>query len=140
MERKVSLEKLLDATSKRLPIVDVRSGEQVSCHNCVGACCKRGMVLSLGAAEADQLRDAGTVISPFTRSPGDPRAGWRRKLYRLDSDCGNLQDDNSCGDYDNRPRACRELPERSPGCIVARDARGLAHEIKNPGDGPLYFQ
>lgn len=136
-ERKkpASLGTILREIEQGLPIVSITNGEKVGCNNCVGACCKAGMVLSLSPKEKEQIESAGTDIEQYQRKRGEPKPKRGESLYKFNLDCGNLQSDNSCGIYEDRPRACRDLTTGSAGCLFIREARGLRHTVEPPQQG-----
>ena len=128
-----SLNKKLNALERRLPVISVNK-EPVGCGNCVGACCRAGTVLKLSDAEAAQLRLAGTSLTLYeTQAKKRLFSLFTKKTDRrnhvMKTDCGNLQEDNSCGDYANRPENCRTLQAGDPGCIVFRDRQGLPDTV-----------
>jgi Fe-S-cluster containining protein len=112
----------------------------VNCASCIGACCRAGMVLELDSQEARSLEEAGTVMHQATpanlvsRTIGRYKTrGNRTSLYKLDSDCGNLDpDNNQCNAYEGRPVACRALVVGGLRCQVARNTRGLPIDLGMP--------
>ena len=121
----------------------------VSCGNCVGACCRRGtaiqptdreaynnkrkmmlerVVKSKKFRQAVQIRaegftDSGELVPvPTVMSIG---AGYG--LYLMQEDCGHLTPENECGIWGSpqRPRACENYEVGSEACLEARQAAGL---------------
>jgi Fe-S-cluster containining protein len=103
---------------------------EISCSSCKGLCCRKGVSIALSRGEAVQIETAGTELRQMDRSewqdrPGNHHPGFRRDWYELQTDCGNLdQETGLCGDYENRPRVCREVPVGGYGCEVIRIANG----------------
>jgi Fe-S-cluster containining protein len=58
-----------------------------------------------------QARGSVLKLLPREELPeGQKGPGIGRTYYELIGDCASLQADGSCGDYDDRPRACRKFP------------------------------
>lgn len=58
---------------------------EVSCRNCVGACCRRGVVLRLTKEEAEFLEQGGSDLEVITEPAQD-----KKGQYETFSDCGYL--------------------------------------------------
>ena len=137
--------------------IELRSENEISCGNCVGACCQN-MKMVLSGAERSRLEDAGSKLVELLPVDGpngtfDESSSWsdytadyeelaedandkrsrtaiallagttaRMKpgegYYGLVGRCGNLTEDNECGDYENRPQVCVDYPEGTLGCVV----------------------
>lgn len=110
---------------------------KVSCENCVSACCRAGNALELTPDEAEQLREAGTLLRLMDKAEMKRKERPRRGFgnYLLLSDCGNLALSAAgatyCGDYENRPGICRIFKARSDQCIEKREYFGVSY------DGPV---
>gem|GEM_PF-1609788 len=118
---------LIRALQQGLPIADIRTGEQVGCGNCSGACCRAGMVISLRPEERAQMEEVGTQMEPYTDIPLRP--GSSIKFFTLQSDCGNLGQKGECLIYAKRPVACRSFQEQSWGCLQVRQVAGFTHTV-----------
>lgn len=122
----LSRTELMDLGESMTIAVDSATGQQVSCATCIGACCTAGMVLNLSGPEADYLRAQGTELEAYGPEPGffARKLGRGMQQQRLATDCGNLQEDGRCGDYENRPQACREFVAARSGCLLVRASKG----------------
>lgn len=128
---------------------------EISCDNCVGACCKAAATLILNKDETYRHRRAMTtkvLLRPKDYPQQYPidqevldKSGNRGKqrvmmpvprnygLHILLTDCGNLTDDYRCGVYEDRPGACVNYEVGSEPCLAARAAFGLdGHEATVP--------
>ncbi len=94
------------------------------CANCPAACC-RDMIIHLRRNEVKDLRKAGTkfgislqtLLSNMIDSVPNSRA------YAMKGPCGNLRAEAGveyCGDYPNRPEACRNFKMGGRACDVLR--------------------
>lgn len=105
---------------------------EISCANCNGACCRKGVWMHLIDDEAAFLRSAGTILyeNPDLKYSLRSRAGRLlgaiagrafKGEYRLDSDCGHLSD-NKCMAYgdDGRPKVCGAFRVGSAVCKYFR--------------------
>ncbi len=123
----------------------------ISCANCVAACCRAGATLMMTKDEASQHRRAmQTKVlmrpkdypqrMPLDQSVLDEDGNRVRKrvmaaiprkygFYILLTDCGHIAEDFSCNDYENRPESCRSYEVGSEACLDARATFGLdGHE------------
>jgi Fe-S-cluster containining protein len=110
---------------------------RVDCAGCVGACCRAGLTIDLSDQEAVQLQAVGTQIEVASRHGHEPHIRRGETRYDLVSDCGNLVTDVDgraayCGDYDNRPKACRRFPVGQYVCLSLRNEQGI--------DEPVIFE
>ena len=109
----------------------------ISCENCVAACCKAPINMQMRQDEYDRhhtTMDLKVVAKP-REYPQQIRysdvAGKFLKipvgvgLYRLESGCANLTDDFRCSIYASRPQCCRDLEVGSYACLKARRKAGL---------------
>lgn len=126
---------------------------EVSCDNCVGACCRAAAGIVLSDIERSRHRKAMTLKTIVKPKPheqqfamggmeqlsadGQRQAGhtqFRIPKYHgfhiLLTDCGYLSpDDFTCQNYDERPDACIQYEVGSPECLAARATYGLdGHE------------
>ena len=127
----------------------------VSCENCVGACCRAG-ILQLTEREAYMNRRKMNLVRQVKARrypqqvivqaegfndegeripiPTPMTIGRDYGLYLLPEDCGHLTDDNKCGVYGERtrPRACLNYEVGGSACLGARQAAGLI-DLTPPG-------
>ncbi len=135
------------------------ASEEISCETCVAACCRAGMTFMLSETEvsihrrqmrlksilkprdyaqrfpvdAQRLDANGNIKKVRTNLPIPKRTGF----YILLTDCGNIAEDNSCANYENRPQSCRTYEIGSEECRAARAEFGLdGHEYMR-GDRPI---
>ena len=129
---------------------DYQAPYEVSCETCTAQCCRAPILMQLSSSEYQLHRNSigiKVVIKPrgYAQRFEKPQswvteAGERRYfevrsglsagqgIYKVESDCGNLQADNSCGIYNARPSACRAFETGSPECLKLRRAAGLDHD------------
>lgn len=139
------------------------SPEEISCQNCVAACCRAGAALVLSRDEVyrnkrkmalhrlykEQKYPQSVPIPMETFSS----TGVRQKeivsmpipadygLYILLEDCGNLTEDGRCAVYEDRPRACRDYEVGATACQDARAAFGLdGHDAQQAIGQPVKVQ
>jgi Fe-S-cluster containining protein len=98
----------------------------INCDSCVGACCRRDIVLPLTKREHRRLVDAGTVLRLLTREELKANLaaspGIFLRYYQFETDCGNLDTEtNQCNDYENRPEGCRDFNPGTPMCQTMKD-------------------
>lgn len=127
--------------------------EKIGCHNCVGACCRKGTSMVLNESERVTLEEAGTELSDIT--PQSIRAlldagtdgiydPTTKTLicagdgeYLLTSDCGWLIEDAGtfpkCGLYgdERKPQVCTSFKEGGPACTTVRIRRGVDNNPEN---------
>lgn len=102
---------------------------QLSCAMCPSACCREGMIVPLTPDEANMMQSSGTEITQLDGRKNSKMAGKGREMYRLDSDCGNLQTSPdgamSCRVYETSeyPQACREFTMGSYACALVQELR-----------------
>lgn len=102
--------------------------KEVSCQNCVGACCQGGIGMRLSHEELRFMEDGGSslTVEVAARSNTDG-------IYFLNGDCRyltapTLEDARrDCSVHDNprRPRVCGNFEVGSRACILARAAHGI---------------
>ena len=118
----------------------------VACHNCVAACCRRGVLITMASGEVDshqeamnlqlladeQLEDIQVEIGLKTSDRNGNKLGAiplfimnvpaRRSLHIFAKDCGYIEPDNSCAIYEDpsRPEACATVKVESDECLRAR--------------------
>ncbi|MGE5042012.1 MAG: YkgJ family cysteine cluster protein [Candidatus Levyibacteriota bacterium] len=122
----------------------------ISCNSCVGACCRKGMLIELSQAEEIFLRQGGTRLAGLYKA--GERADWAAKnagetspnirtqslinnlshlapgngLYLLLTDCGYLDKNTAkCTEYRNRTAPCRAFQSGSAECIKTRSYRSV---------------
>lgn len=108
---------------------------EVSCANCIGACCTKGITMDLTAEEADFMREKGTHLTEIVpaHKAGPP---WKRRQenaqFRLEADCGNLMRDAKtgqmvCAVYEDprKPKICDDFSVGGYGCRTIRVARNV---------------
>ena len=77
------------------------------------------------------LQDAAAEIDPkrkkalFNLAHLASEAARGDGIFSIDGVCGNLQPDNSCGDYENRPKICRNFVMDGSNCQSFRQEAGL---------------
>ncbi len=116
------------------PLLPLVQYKPVSCGNCIGACCRQGLTLSLSQEEADFLEGSGTEMVEYPGSLAHKiavRLGAHR-LYTLQTDCGNLEinlDSGQalCAAYEDsrRPEICAKFEAGSAACRIIRVAKGV---------------
>jgi len=118
------------------------STAEISCENCVAACCKAPMTMWLTADEHKvhgKAMDLQIIAKPRRyeqRIQGSgPNAGFTRVpaglgVFELKSDCSNLDAHDRCSAYATRPQCCRDFTVGSPACRAARRDAGL--EVEGP--------
>lgn len=106
----------------------------VSCSSCTSVCCRANTALPLTEDEATYLTAAGSTLRRMDKSEYEGnKPGRGRAFYEQTSDCGNLdQDTGLCGDYVNRPSACREFAAGEFACEAMRLRRGVTVELGMP--------
>src|SRR5665213_202316 len=111
---------------------------EISCSTCIAACCRAGAALQLTHDEVYRNKQKMELHQVYKErkypqevpvpvekfdSSGRHRAivkmhiPARYGLYVLTNDCGNLTEDNQCGVYEERPRACRDYEVGSTACL-----------------------
>lgn len=110
---------------------------EIACENCVAACCKAPIRMSLTADEFkfhSKTMDLKLIAKPsnfpqriFTENSDAPPLAIPAYfgLFRLESGCANLNSANRCSIYANRPQCCSDFAMGSPACLTARRAAGL---------------
>jgi Fe-S-cluster containining protein len=134
---------------------------EVSCDNCVAACCRAGQSIMLNALEYQQHRRAMTLKRLLkaeshrqevavdmwrvdekgkqVAAPGSLSIPPHHGFYVFLTDCGNLgpcsqegAENRRCGVYDDRPGACRRFEMGSEACLSTRAKYGLdGHEARD---------
>lgn len=89
----------------QVQVVELDSGEKV--QRPLSWSDKEGIntIVRKAHEQTDPVQKAAWLgIAAFARHlrPGEG-------LFGIDGRCGNLQDDGSCGDYENRPNACQQF-------------------------------
>lgn len=107
---------------------------EVSCSACTSICCRANTAIPLTEKEAAQLTAAGSELRLMDKSECEGnKPGRGRAFYEHMTDCGNLdQETGLCGDYDNRPDACREFSVGEFACEMMRMRRGVTVELGMP--------
>jgi uncharacterized protein (TIGR03083 family) len=121
---------------------------EISCENCVAACCKAPVYMQLSRAEHERHSppmELEVVVEPRrypqrvelgfkTSGPGDSRAVSPKRylqipsgfgMFELKSGCPNLTENDRCSIYADRPQCCRDLAVGSLECLRARRKAGL---------------
>jgi len=110
---------------------------EVSCENCVAACCKAPTYMQLTADEYKKhgkTMDLRVIVKPtrYAQRVASPRAegGYLQLrgdsgLFELQSGCANLDEHNRCSIYASRPGCCRDFEVGSSACLRARRDAGL---------------
>jgi uncharacterized protein (TIGR03083 family) len=110
---------------------------EISCENCVAACCKAPLNMQLSEDEFKRhspTMDLHVIVKPrhFRQrvQNADPRHGYMEipsgiGVYELLSGCANLTENNRCSIYATRPRCCAAYEVGSPACRSARRDAGL---------------
>lgn len=123
----------------------------VSCETCVAACCRAPLYLQMSRDEYaahHEVMDLEVVveIKPFTQraSAEAQRHGWRSVaggsgVFKLNHDCGYLDDANRCSIHAMRPRSCREFEVGSDECLRRRREVGLDRPTVDPSTGAEAF-
>ncbi len=134
-------------------MTEIVGGSEISCTNCVAACCRASTSMMLEHDEAYRNRRSmslGTLVKERNRPQlvgvpveiidADGRRGREVRpmrlppktgFYLLLEDCGNLTEDNMCGVYEERPNACANYQVGSQECLDARAVFGLdGHEAQ----------
>ena len=124
---------------------------EVSCGNCVGACCRGGLAMELTLEEVSEMLKAGNRFTTL-HSPVHEEGPVRTRrllgytiiegmacaivdedthiltaghgLYLLREDCVFLEkgkDSPRCLAYEERPGICREFEMGGTGCLHARE-------------------
>ena len=111
--------------------------KHVSCGDCIGACCRGGMILPLTDVEARHLADNGTKLIRVSTALGFFRGRFGKSSgsseYLLDEDCTFYnQQTNECEAFDSpeRPRVCSDFPVGGEVCRSERMHEG----VDTPGD------
>jgi len=116
--------------------------QPISCANCIGACCRdtrfsniswRDIQLIAGdrvpeeAASHEELAEVFDLIQQAPLPSGLIYKGNGNGTFDAVSigKCSNLQQDNTCGIYPIRPKACKNLSMGGQDCQDARRAHGL---------------
>ena len=110
---------------------------EISCENCVAACCKAPVTMLLTADEHKRhspTMDLKLIVKPRSypqrieyESPSDGHLDVPRNLgvFELVSGCANLNENNRCTIYANRPQCCHDFTVGSSACLQARRKAGL---------------
>jgi uncharacterized protein (TIGR03083 family) len=110
---------------------------EIACENCVAACCKAPVRMSLTADEYkrhSKTMDLSIIAKPsnfaqriVSENADQPTvtipSGFG--LYLLESGCANLTRDNRCSIYASRPKCCADYAVGSSACLKARRNAGL---------------
>ncbi len=120
--------------------------DEITCENCIAACCRAPVNMALTTNEYERNRATMDLRVLVTAKPykqrveieiggvdrdGNPNANITLEaaigygLFELQTGCGNLTEDNSCSIYDKRPSCCRSFELRSPACFALRRQAGL---------------
>jgi uncharacterized protein (TIGR03083 family) len=114
---------------------------EVSCENCVAACCKAPVNMLLTADEHKRhgrTMDLKVVVKPTRYRQRVPIEKSKSSdvqrhlevpvgygLFELVSGCANLTESNRCSIYASRPNCCRDFEMGSAACLKARRDAGL---------------
>jgi uncharacterized protein (TIGR03083 family) len=121
---------------------------EISCENCVAACCKAPVYMQLSRAEHKRHSppmELEVVVEPRrypqrverefeTSAPSGSRAVSPKRyleipsgfgIFELKSGCPNLTENDRCSIYADRPQCCRDLAVGSLECLRARRKAGL---------------
>jgi len=110
---------------------------EISCENCVAACCKAPVTMLLTADEHKRhspTMDLKLIVKPRSypqriayESPSAGHIDVPRGLgvFELVSGCANLNEHNRCTIYANRPQCCHDFTVGSSACRQARRKAGL---------------
>jgi uncharacterized protein (TIGR03083 family) len=110
---------------------------EIACENCVAACCKAPVFMQLTQKEFDRHHpkmDLRVIKNPLVfaqrvelpevaAEPQVVQPGYG--LFLLASGCANLDKENRCSVYDDRPGCCRAYELGSAACLGARRKAGL---------------
>lgn len=126
------------ANAERITIAvasETVGGDNISCANCVGACCVAGTGLELTKSERDFLREGGTELAPYRHDMFDKvrvGLGIGSARFVMESDCGFLSEPNETGQRDctayedpSRPEVCDSMGVGSTACQAMRTKAGL---------------
>lgn len=117
-----------------LEIISFSNNGDVSCGDCVSACCRQGVIMPLSQDEASFMRETGTELEPHAAPAIDGKFSRKERrlkfaYYQMASDCGNLEipEDGGpgvCSAFDNpeRPVICGEFKTGSFCCRALRRA------------------
>lgn len=104
------------------PGLTAATASQVCMNECKAQCCKGPLILRLNNEEVlameARARCLGIDLAPTRTASGD---GWLRFSDYPGECCPFLDGAASvCRIYDDRPRRCREFPEKpTPGCAIS---------------------
>ncbi len=135
---------------------------EITCDNCVAACCRAGFSAQFTDLEASDFRRdtplyAHTKPKPYKQDIPVTKIELDRNghpalfqdtmsvpkhhgMYVFLTNCGRLgepategQENRLCGQYETRPTACRNFAAGSPACLSIRAQFGLdGHEAIKP--------
>ena len=106
--------KQLEAAGTTLVTLLPSSDEESSPFDLVDWSSRSDEFNEVGAQNDDpEVRKAFALLADASKSM-KPGEGYFGMVGR----CGNLTEDNLCGDYDNRPEVCVQFPEGTLACVV----------------------
>jgi Fe-S-cluster containining protein len=94
-------------------------------NQCKAMCCRGPLILQLAWDEALAFMGHGAALGVDVRVIRTPSGdGWVRFTDHEGERCPMLDNRTfACRIYENRPRRCRDFPERAtPGCSISGDA------------------
>src|SRR5689334_25083367 len=105
------------------------SAPEISCENCVAACCKAPINMLLTREEHkvhSRTMDLKLTVKPRVYPQMVPYENSEREdlripagygLFELESDCANLTEAGRCSIYATRPQCCRDFAVGSSACL-----------------------
>ena len=104
------------------PGLSVEEASRLCRTQCLAQCCRGAMILVLRPEETELLRqrarEFGVTLDVEDKEDG---TGWVRFAEHPGAHCPMLDDaTSSCRIYEERPRRCRDFPERMvDGCVIS---------------------
>ena len=105
-----------------IPGLSPEQASHICMTQCGAMCCRGPLILELTEEEAQTFRGNAARLGTEARVSERPEGGgWVRFSDHEGERCPMLdKDTNGCRIYRQRPRRCRDFPERpTPGCAIS---------------------